>query len=282
MITSPQMDISSINELRGKVRLFFLAMPLILSAASQAQEHHAPPPPMEDSAEFDISTVKPSDPGAVGREEQMTARQWSTTNTSLIYLLERVYGIQSNQIIGAPAWAFTDKYDITAKTSAEGRATDSQMKRMFRELLEERFKIQSHWEKKQLKVYEIVIARDGPKLTKSEDQGDVHENNHERAGAHSFVNFSMANLGDALGRYYLGRPVVDKTGLKDRYNFTLDWTLDEFQQGVQGIKPTQLGDAGASPDLFVAIEQQLGLKLKPAKDTVDVLIIDHVDRPNEN
>jgi uncharacterized protein (TIGR03435 family) len=212
----------------------------------------------------------------------MTARQWSTTNTSLIYLLERAYGIQSNQIIGAPAWASTDKYDVTAKTSAEGRATDAQMKRMFRELLDERFKIRSHWAKKQLKVYEIVIARDGPKLTKSETQGDVHENNHERPGAHTFINFSMANLGDALGRYYLGRPVVDKTGLKGRYDFTLNWTLDEFQEGVQGIKSTQQEGIDEAPDLFTAIQQQLGLKLKPAKDAVDVLVIDHIDRPDQN
>jgi uncharacterized protein (TIGR03435 family) len=266
----------------GKVRLCFLTMPLILSAGFQAQEYQAPTPPMEDSAEFDISTVKPSDPGAVGREEQMTARQWSTANTTLIYLLERAYGIQSNQIIGAPAWASTDKYDVTAKTSADGRATDGQMKRMFRELLTERFNIRSHWVRKQLKVYEIVLARDGPKLTMSEEQGDAHENNHETPGAHTFVNFSMANLGDALGRYYLGRPVLDKTGLKGRYNFTLNWTLDEFQQGVQGIKPAQPEGTDANPDLFAAIRQQLGLKLKPAKDTIDVLVIDYVDRPRAN
>jgi len=127
-----------------------------------------------------------------------------------------------------------------------------------------------------------VIVRDGPKLTKSETQGDVHANNHERPGAHTFVNFSMANLGDALGRYYLGRPVVDKTGLKDRYDFTLNWTLDEFQQGVQGINSTRQEGIDAAPDLFTAIQQQLGLKLKPAKDAVDVLVIDHMDRPDEN
>src|ERR1017187_9553954 len=116
MIICLQVETTIFRELRGIIRLCILAALVSLASAFQAQERYAPLPPMEDSAQFDISTVKPSDPRSAGRDEEMPARQWSAINTSLIYLLERAYGIQSNQIIGAPAWAFTDKYDVTAKT----------------------------------------------------------------------------------------------------------------------------------------------------------------------
>jgi uncharacterized protein (TIGR03435 family) len=239
-------------------------------------------PPMADDAVFDVSTIKPTKPGTVGRLATMRGHELITRNRSLIFLMEWAFTVQAHQIIGVPAWAETENYDVDAKTEAPGQASDHQMKMMIRKLLEERFKLKYHWDKKELPVYELVVGKDGPKLTKSVTIGDLHSGGG--SGNHrTFSNYAMQNLCDVLGRYYLAKPMVDKTGLKDRYDFSLDWTPDEFQYSVMGVPvPPPSESADAPPNLFTALQQQLGLKLREGKFPVDVLVIDHIEKPSEN
>lgn len=243
----------------------------------------APPEPaMAEDALFDVSTFKPSKPGTVGRGAQIGKHEFRSQNTSLIFLMEWAFVLQAHQIIGLPAWSDTDKWDVDAKTDAIGQASDERMKRMMQKLLAERFKLKYHMDKKELPVYELVVGKDGPKLTKSETIGDRHSGGG--SGNHRiFSNYAMQNLCDVLGRYYLAKPMIDKTGLKDRYDFTLNWTPDEFQYSVMGIPvPPPSDSADAPPGLFIAIQQQLGLKIEQGRDLTDVLVIDHVERPSEN
>lgn len=241
-----------------------------------------PPAPMADDAVFDVSTIKPAKPGSTIRSYGFRGNDPIANNSSLVNLMEWAFVLQAHQIIGAPAWAETEKYDVRGKTEATGQASDHQLKMMLRKLLEERFKLKCHWDKKELPVYELLVGKDGSKLTKSETVGDQHGFGGG-PGHRTYTNYAMQNLCDALGRSLLAKPVIDKTGLKDRYDFTLNWTPDEFQYSVMGIPaPPPSDSADAPPGLLTAIQQQLGLKIEQRKDLVDVLVIDHVEKPSEN
>jgi uncharacterized protein (TIGR03435 family) len=243
------------------------------------------PAAMADDAVFDVSTVRASKPGSAVHNSGIGGRQheWFGYNRSLISIMELAYTLQARQVVGAPAWVETDKWDVDAKTDAPGEATDRQMKTMIRKLLEDRFKLKYHWDKKEMPAYKLSIAKDGPKLTKSETVGDLHSSGGSGPGHYNFSNYTMQNLCDVLGRNYLAKPAVDQTGLEGRYDFTLNWTPDEYQYGNLGLPvPPPSDSADAPPNLSIALQQQLGLKLEQGKYSVDVLVIDHVEKPTEN
>jgi uncharacterized protein (TIGR03435 family) len=151
---------------------------------------------------------------------------------------------------------------------------------MLRALLEDRFKLTLHREKKELPGYALVIGKSGLK---------VHEVEHEgkswtRFGRGSLNGHevSMSALADRLaGR--LGRPVVDDTGVKGSFDINLEWTPDQSQPRgpKESAEPLPVDD-GAGPTIFTALQEQLGLKLEPRKGPVEILVIDRVEKPSEN
>jgi uncharacterized protein (TIGR03435 family) len=152
-----------------------------------------------------------------------------------------------------------------------------QQQSMLAAILNERFHLQAHTEMKTLPAYDLVIAKDGPKLKASAVMpGDAENPNHP--GNMDVHNTEMTARGvllsDLAGNlsYPLDMTVIDKTGLTGRYDFQLLWTADNADTGV----------ADAPPNIFTAIQEQLGLKLQPAKAPVKTLVIDHVEQPTEN
>jgi uncharacterized protein (TIGR03435 family) len=144
---------------------------------------------------------------------------------------------------------------------------------MVRALLEDRFGLVAHKETREMPVYELVAAKGGLKGAKS-DEGGTTENDGK---GHIYVQGSDDTVGllcESLSRA-LGRVVVNKTGLQGRYKLDLKWTPDDVQAAGGG-------GADAPPDVFTAIQEQLGLKLEPAKGQVPVLAIDKVTMPTEN
>lgn len=146
-------------------------------------------------------------------------------------------------------------------------------------LLVSRFQLNSHLEKRELGVYAIVVAPDGPKLK-------VNDSNPNGMGAVAFrgrgrLTATNANIGDLaweLQSAVVDRPVVDQTGLTSRFNFILTWSPDELQKSnLAGQAPTS-----DVPDLFTAIRQQLGLRLEATKSLVNVMVVDHLEQPLEN
>jgi uncharacterized protein (TIGR03435 family) len=260
--------------------------PLVLERATPETEWTIPEtlPAMKQMAAdavpvYEVSTIKPSKPGTP--RVYGFGRRLSSRNVSLIFCMTWAYGLQARQIIGAPAWADTDKYDLGGETTAEGQPNDQQAKGMVRRLLEDRFKLKYHYEKREMPTYEIVVAKDGPKLNKSEEKTESHHYSLW-GGNLTGYNFSIQDLGNILGRFVLDKPVLNKTGLNDRYDMMLKWTPDDFQLGIMGINAQPDADnADAPPGLFTAIQQQMGLKLQPGK-IADVLVIDHVEKPEEN
>ena len=178
----------------------------------------------------------------------------------------------------------SQKYDITAKPDTDGTPSVKQLKSMLKKLLAERFQLAFHHDKKELSVYALTVAKGGPKLNKSE--GDPNGLPGLFFAGRMVLNVRNAALMDFTGLMQatvLDRPVVDQTGLAGRWDFTLKWTPDETQFGGQIPGPPAPTDAAdAPPDLFTAIQQQLGLKFEPAKTAVDVLVIDKAEKPSEN
>jgi uncharacterized protein (TIGR03435 family) len=233
---------------------------------------------------FEVATIKPSRPEAQGHGFRVNGRDFSTINTSLSDLLTFAYGLHHHQITGGPAWIESEHYDLSAKPDGEGQPSDRQWKTMVQKLLADRFQLKFHHEKKDLSVYAIVTAKAGPKLTKSEGDPDgLPALFFRRLGDLTVRNATMGDFAQLMQGAVLDRPVVDQTGLSGRFDFTLNWTPDEFQFGGLGIKPPPPSDKpDAPPDLYSAIQQQIGLKIESTRAPVDILVIDRVEKPSAN
>ncbi len=247
-----------------------------------------PPPPKPMAADanpaFEVATIKPSKPETQGRGFMVRGRQFSTLNTSLSDLITFAYGLHPRQITGGPAWMESDKYDLAAKPDGEGQPNDKQWKMMVQKLLADRFKLSFHRDKKELSAYALVVGKTGPKLTKSEgDPNGLPGLFFRGLGVLPARNATMVDFAGTMQTAVLDRPVVDQTGLSGRYDFLLTWTPDETQFVGLGVKiPPATDNADAPPDLFTAIQQQLGLKLESTKAPVEVLVIDQAEKPSAN
>jgi uncharacterized protein (TIGR03435 family) len=268
-------------------------VPLNLARATPGTEWIIPAatpmvPPMDRNADpaFEVATIKPSKSDHIKRF-LLSPRHFKGDNVTLDDLIVFSYGLHPKQLEAAPGWAASDKYDIEAEPDGEGRPSYDQWKIMVRKLLAERWKLRFHQEKKELSVYVLSVTPKGSKLTKSQGTptglpglsyrgrvgGDIAAVN---ASTGDFINWMTRNVG-------LDRPIIDQTGLKGRYDFTLDWTPDDSQFGGAASTLDPTADEGSrAPSLYVALQEQLGLKLIAGKALADVLLIDHVENPSEN
>jgi uncharacterized protein (TIGR03435 family) len=237
--------------------------------------------PADAHPSFEVATIKPSaaDEDLHGRAPFLTqGRHFTAKTVTLIDLIKVAYWIQPQQILNAPAWAETDKFDIEAEPDTPGRPSTEQYREMYRKLLEDRFKLSIHRDQKQFPVYALRPEKDGPKITKSSAGPKDRSYSLLNAGPHggstfTYVNVTMASLlSDLMQPWAIrDRQVVDQTGLTGRYDFTLTYASDPLAP-----------DAGTAPDIFHAVQQQLGLKLEPTNAPVDVIVIDHVELPTPN
>ncbi len=266
-------------------------LPLTLARATPETEWTIPPPtprlpPMDANASptFEVATIKPSRPDEQGKAFLVQGRRFKTINTTLSEILSFAYGVHAKQIIGAPAWVDTDKFDIDAQPDGEGAPSDRQWKSMLQKLIVERFKLTFHREKRELSVYVLSVAKTGPKLTKSQGDPNGLPGLFFRAlGALNVTNANMADFAGLMQNAVLDRPVVDQTGLTGRWDFTLNWTPDDSQFGGMGARiPPSTDAANAPPALYTAIQEQIGLKLDATRAPADVLVIDHVEKPSDN
>jgi uncharacterized protein (TIGR03435 family) len=267
------------------------ALPLNLKLATNDMawpipEPSAPPAPMKENADlsFEAATIKPSKPDAQGKGFQVRGRHLATLNTSLSDMITFAYDLHAKQIIGAPAWAESDRYDVDAQPDGQGQPSLKQWKIMMQKLLADRFKLSFHREKKELPVYAITVAKGVPKLTESHgDPNGLPGLFFRGLGLLPATNASMADLAGVMQSTVLDRPVVDHTGITGKFDFTLTWTPDEFQFRTLGVRVSPPADpATAPPDLFTAMQQQLGLRLEATRALTDVMAIDRVERPSGN
>lgn len=264
------------------------SLPLTLVRAKPETAWKIPAPPKAMAADapavFEVATIKPSEPGRPGKLFTVKGRQVMTINTSVSDLISFAYGMHARQITGAPAWVESDKYDVTGQPQAEGQPNERQLKAMVQKLLEDRFHLAVHRESRVLPVYALVVSEAGPKLTKNETNPNGLPSLMFRGlGVLPALNASMADLANVMQSAVLDRPVIDRTGIAGRFDFTLTWTPDDSQFGGLGVRvPPPSTAPDAPPGLFTAIQEQLGLKLESTKAPADVLVVDRVERPSEN
>jgi uncharacterized protein (TIGR03435 family) len=239
--------------------------------------------PADADPVFDVAVIKPSEIGAPGKGIMVQGRQISTLNFSVSDMVTFAYGIHIRQITGAPAWLESEKYNLTAKPSGEGQPNTKQWKIMLQKMLADRLQLTFHHDKKELSVYAITVGKTGPKLTKSAGDPNGLYGAGGPPGAFSARNANMGDFAEVMQSTMLDRPVVDQTGLSGRFDFQLKFTPDETQYAGSGMRvPPPADDATAPPDLFTAMQEQLGLKLIATKAPVDVIVIDRVSKPSEN
>jgi uncharacterized protein (TIGR03435 family) len=261
---------------------------------------------------FEVASVRPAvrdeDAPSFGRGGPGTSEPERITQqrVSLVNLLVTAYGLDYDQISG-PAWIGTELYSVVAKVPPG--STQDQVKLMWKDLLVERFHLMTHFIKKDFPVYELSVAKGGPKFRKSGEGLVKQEPGFPvppagRNWGWSFVpprntrltlrDYSMAEFVEqqlrwplmttlqSYGAIALGR-VVDKTGLDGKYDFTLEYAGRRNSAGGAFPQPLPDGESDTAPFLFDALRQQLGLILAEKKAPLDVLVVDHADKvPTEN
>lgn len=282
------------NEIAGTWTQAVTSQPLTFLRASKemAWEIPAPPPPrklMPADAEpgVEVATIKPNvTDGSTMQVLTFRGRNLITVNSSLADLMMFAYSVQMKQIIGAPDWIEKDRYDINATPDVEGTPTAEQVRIMIRKLLADRFQLKFHHDKREMSAFVLTVGKDGPKLKAAQPNGNLHGIGVQPAktGALMFANNApIPAFASFLQSLVFDRPVVDQTGLSGRYDLTVTFTPDDslfnghslgFPKPADGIEP--------APNLFEAIQEQLGLKLTAEKTQVDVLAIDHVEKPSAN
>ncbi len=210
---------------------------------------------------FEVASIKPNLTGGGHSDVDVDGNLLRMKNVTLKACLTWAYRVTDAEVAGPP-WLESERFDIVAKTES-GRPRPE----MMQALLAERFKLAVHREAKELTVYSLVVAKSGPKLKKV-DPGEADTTS--RRGHLTATRVSMPGLARFLGgpNMRLGRPVVDRTGLEGVFDFTLDWT----PEGVKEEKPD------APPAIFVALQEQLGLRLDSQKAPVEILVVDKIEK----
>jgi uncharacterized protein (TIGR03435 family) len=269
-------------------------VPLVLTRATPETEWAIPTPPppvppMSADADpsLDVATIKPSDPAQRGKGFGFRGTHFMMRNMNLNDMLAIAYGLHSKQIIGAPDWFGTDLYDIDGVPDAPGRPNLKQMGILLQKLLADRCALKLHHETRELSVYAITVASGGPKMTKSTAAPNDPQGFGFRGLGDLIVrNMTMKDFAMGMQSAVTDRPVVDQTGLTDRYDFSLKWTPDDSQfaqfRTAVNVTPPKSDDPNAPPSLYTAVQETLGLKIEAVKAPDDVIVIDHVEKPSAN
>jgi uncharacterized protein (TIGR03435 family) len=287
---------------------------LLAAVLCQAQSTSAPPA-------FDVASVKLTS-NCEGGRPSITPGRLELPCITLRALIRIAYGDAFTganlnprllEVLGGPAWLDTDRYAISARV--EGSASPAEVTGpMLRTLLEDRFKVKARKEPRETAVYALSVAKGGAKLQPTKEGSCVpfDLNNSSRAatgrgeappkfcgggegrlgkGGLSILDWYGVSMAEVAGRVFSGevdRPVIDKTELTGRYDIHL-----EFVRNLAASGPVRLNGADSSaaqaapvdpsgPSIFTALEEQLGLKLSPAKSSVDVIVVDRAERPSAN
>jgi len=252
------------------------AFTLLLLVPLMAHTQSAPKMmPADADPNWEVATVRPSNPDDERQTIRLTGRHLELKNQTVEVMLMAGYGLQKSQIVNAPDWVKKQHFDVDGVPDVEGQPNVQQFQAMLRKLLVERFQLKQHREQRDMVAFALKLAKHGPTLRNaanpaSPPRQDVRGGEGYRT--QEFTGTSMQDL-TVLMIEYLDHPLIDQTGLKGRYDFTLKYTYDETRAPTDGSAP---------PNLFTAIQEQVGLKLEPLKAPVDVLVVDSLERPIAN
>ena len=248
------------------------ALAVASGSAMRAQSQPSTAPPA-----FEVASVK-----ATGRPPASSSNGWTISHGSFTArdawvrgLIAFAHGVHAAEVHGGPGWVDTEPYDVMAKAESPDASLD-QMKAMLRSLLADRFKLAVHRETKELAVYTLLVGKNGSKMQEAKDREKTYISITGK-GHLVCTRMNMSGLTITLSNM-LGTPVHDRTGLTGFYDFTLEWT-DPLSQRA-GIGTQQPADL--PPDIFRAVQEQLGLKMEGKKEAEETLVVDHIERASGN
>ena len=256
---------------------------------------------------FDVASIRPAATKDGMREMMLTPDGTTIRGVPVQMLLRAAFGVEDDRILGAPSWVKSNRFDIEAKVSPQDapkldKLDGENRLAMLIPLLAERFNLKYHHETRELPMYALVVAKGGPKLTVSKAEPAPTPDDLGKIGSRpkgidkrgwmrmmpghiESQDTTIPMLTHALSPP-LGHSVVDKTGLTGRYDYTLQWTPENVPPSMPGAEGgPESADAendAVAASLFTAIQEQLGLKLESQKGPVDVIVVDHIDRPSPN
>lgn len=230
---------------------------------------------------FEVASIKPTDPSFTGTKVQMFPDDNMITirGMTLKGLVQLAYNpgfglLHASRVAGGPRWFDRDRYDIVAKPEGHWIPSQEERKEMLRALLGDRFKLTFHRESKELTAFALTVGKKG---------ATMREGTPDASGAPSIVlkgrrmtgrNASMSELAATLQPLiplvhpsHADFPVIDRTGLTGRFDFDLEFALEETPN---------------VPDLFIAIQERLGLKVGLAKVPIEAIVVDHAEMPSPN
>jgi uncharacterized protein (TIGR03435 family) len=235
---------------------------------------------------FDVVTVKPSKPGQQGKLFTIRGAHVVFFNVNLNDMMALAYSVHAKQIVGLPDWSGKDLFDVDGVPDVPGRPNLKQMSVLTQKLLADRFALKFHRETRELSVYALTVAPGGPKLAVTKSAATDPPGFIFRGLADLVVtNETLKDFANGMQSVVMDKPVVDQTGLTDRYDFTLKWTPDDsqFAQFRGSVNPPPAGDnPNAPPGLYTAMPEQLGLKITATKAQDEVIVIDSVEKPGAN
>jgi uncharacterized protein (TIGR03435 family) len=228
---------------------------------------------------FEVASIRPHAPD----DTRFLVRppgngHFTATGSVAKLLLMLAFDVQESQIAGGPAWLDKEKWDIEAKSDDHSPHNTAETRQMLRNLLIERFALQTHRETRQLPVYILGVSKGVPKFKpQTEDRG---MNMQMTSNSINLESGEIQRLAQVLSTA-VGRPVIDRTGLTQRYDLSLTWDDAPVREGgLPGLDyPGAQGDNGS---VFTAVQNQLGLRLDSQHAPVEVIVVDRIERPSRN
>jgi uncharacterized protein (TIGR03435 family) len=236
-----------------------------------------PAPPMRS---FEVASVRPHSGPIISVDVTTSGPRLTAPAQNVELLIMYAYGLKNYQISYNALSRFADvrndtRYDIVAKAEGDEAPTKDEFREMMQSLLADRFQLKVHREMQETPVYALVLSKNGPKFKGSASDAVPMGHFHQET-RNMVVTLTKATMDDvvhAITTAGLGRPLLDKTGLTGTYDITLTYT------------PERISRSSADPgdlSVFTAVQSQLGLKLEAQRAMLEILIVDHIEKPATN
>jgi uncharacterized protein (TIGR03435 family) len=281
-----------------------LPLSLVRATTETAWDIPTPPPPPKFMApdadpSLEVATIKPNPSGSSSLQQlTLDGRNFHVRNGSVLDLIGFAYDVQVKQVANLPTWGESDRYDIDGLSDTDGIPTSSQLQMMIKKFLIERFGLKVHNEKRDMPAFVLTEAKTGAKVSPTQLHMPLPGLGFSSGSGGIRLNVVNAKVDDFTGflqMVVLDRPVVNRTDLNGRYDFHVTFAPDDsqFHGHPPNISPAlgaSSGTAGelaaqpaeSAPNLFEALQQQVGLRLNSEKTDVDVVVIDHIGKPSAN
>jgi uncharacterized protein (TIGR03435 family) len=223
---------------------------------------------------IDVATIKPHPAAILHNNFRFARNRFELEDQPLLKLIAFAYAVNPKQIVDAPAWIADQHWDMRGTTSLTEDATLAQQQQLIRQLLTERFGLTFHHDKREMSAYALQLDKGQPKLTASANpaaQPLEHTDGHDSIRIEEYRSSTITYF-LTIRQLFMDRPLLDQTGLTGIYDFDLTYSF--------GDAPST--EADAPPPMFTAMKEELGLKFEPVKAPVDVMVIDHIDKPTAN